>query len=234
MQIQYMSHKKYTEGESLSGEELEAISEDLIQAKFDREKRAAWAQELKDTYGVERTVAESKRVFPFSKLAIAAVLLVFAGIVTYSIVQFSSPSYDSVVQESIENLNTITIYEVATRGDEKVDKQVAKAYELLTNKMYEESILLWEQLISQGTAKGTAEFYVALCYLQKETPMFQEAINNLLEARKTKTIVHETNWALALAYLQSDQKEKATEILQEIIRAKAYKYKKATELIELY
>jgi Tfp pilus assembly protein PilF len=61
--------------------------------------------------------------------------------------------------------------------------------------------------------------------------MPKEAIKNLIEARKTRTVQEEANWALALAYLEANQKDKAKGILEEIIHAKAYKYKRAEILL---
>ncbi|MEM6720704.1 MAG: hypothetical protein AAF611_15350 [Bacteroidota bacterium] len=227
-----MDYKKYTEGESLSAEELEAMSGALIEAKFDREKRSAWEKRLKDEFGVAKELPKNQRRFPFSRLAIAAVIAVVAGLITYSIVLFSTPTYDAIVDEAIENLITIDTYAVVTRGDEAVDAQVSNALNLLKTEKYEESIVIWKALIAEGEAKGTAEYNVALCYLQKESPEVEKAIENLLKAHTVKTVQEEANWALALAYLEATDTGKARVILEEIIRAKAYKYKKAEVLIE--
>ena len=229
-----MDIKKYTEEGKLSADELEAISKELIQAKFDREKRKAWGQRLKDEYGVERGIAHKKRSFPFSKLAIAAILACITGIVMYSVILFSTSKYDNLVNESIEKLITIDNHAVVTRGDEAIDAQVLSAIEAYKNQEYEQSIIIWQQLITTGKLKGSTHYNLALCYLQKEPSATEEAIKNLLEARNTKTVQEEANWALALAYLQVNKKEEAKEILQEFIHAKAYKYKKAEALIKLF
>lgn len=227
-----MDFKKYTEGESLSAEELEAMSAELIQAKFDRDKRTDWARRLKEEYGVKRAIEKPKRAFPFSKLAVAAILTAIAALVTYSVVLFSTPNYNSIVEESIENLITIDTYAVVTRGNEDIDTLVLQALDLYKKELYASSIAVWQDLISKGEVKGVAEYNIALCYLKKEPPVAQKAITNLLEARQTKTVQQEANWALALVYLQTNQKEKATKILEGIIQAKAYKYKKAQALLE--
>lgn len=228
-----MKPEKYTEEEALSADELEAISAALIVAKFDREKRNTWKERLKDEYGVEREVTNIKNSFPFSKLAIAAIIVCIAGIVTYSVILFSTSSYDTVVNESIEKLFTIDNHAVVTRGDETVDRQVLSAIKAYKNKEYEQSIIVWKQLIAIGETTGSTYYNLALCYLQKEPSEPKEAIKNLIEAHNTKTVQQEANWALALAYLKADQEENAKKILQEIIHAKAYKYKKAEILIAL-
>lgn len=234
---QYMQHKKYTEGESLSAEELESISEKLIQAKFDRDKRKDWEQRLKNDFGVEKETNQKKLIFPFAKLAIAAAIICIAGIVTYSIAIFTTSSYGTVVNESIENLISLDNQAVVTRGDETIDNQFSEAITAYKNKEYDKSIISWEAIVTneniKENGKGTAYYNLALCYLQKETSAPQKAIEYLLEARKTKTIAEEANWALALAYLRADQKEKSKEILQKIVEEKAYKYKKAEIIIGL-
>ena len=227
-----MSYKKYTEKESVSAEELETASEALIEAKFDREKRADWTQKLKENYGVTRTVAKPKRRFLFSKIAIAAILIVLVGIVT-SIVLFSSSKYETVLQESIENLILIDNYAVTTRGDEDVNTEVLKAIEAYKNKQFEESIDIWEKFVANGKIKGTAAYNLALCHIQKEPPAAKIAVEYLQKARTDTTVQQEANWALALAYLQLGEKEKGKAILQEILQAKAYKQQKAAKILEL-
>ncbi len=233
-----MQHKKYIEGETLSTEELESISEKLIQAKFDREKRTAWEQRLKDEYGVEKEIPQKEEKFKFSKLAIAAVIMCITGIIAYSIATFSTPSYDTIVNESIKSLFIIDNHAVVTRGDEVLDIQISEAIKAYKNKEYDKSIARWDTILatenSKRNSKGTSDYNIALCYLQKEVSDPKKAIEYLLEARKSKTIQEEANWALALTYLQANQKNEAKDILEEIVEAKEYKYKKAEILLALF
>ena len=227
-----MDYKKYTEGDSLSDEELEQLSEELIQAKFDREKRQEWAQQLKDDYGVNRDTQTSKRRFPFSKLAFAAMFIGIVGVLTYIILLFSTPNFNAIVNESIENLSYFDPSADGTRGDETTNAQRVAAQEAYNEKNYEESIRIWTKLLATNNNKdkGLGNYNLGLCYLQKEPSEPKKAITQLLEA--CKTIPEESNWALALAYIQDDQLQKAKEILQEIVQAKAYKYEKAMELLD--
>lgn len=227
-----MQPKKYIKGEQLTEEELESISEELIQAKFDREKRKKWEQTLKTDYGVEKEAPKKEEKFKFSKLAIAAAIVFIAGIVLYSIAIFITPSYETIVNQSIENLDSIDNLALVTRGDEAIDTEVLAAISAYKNKEYDTSIKRWETIVATGKFTGTADYNLALCYLQKEVSDPKKAIQYLLEARKSKTVREEANWALALAYLQANQKENAKEILQEITDTKAYKYKKAEKLLE--
>ncbi|WP_298420431.1 hypothetical protein [uncultured Kordia sp.] len=228
-----MQHKKYTEGEELSADELESISETLIQAKFDRDKRKKWAQRLKEDYNIDKESIQKKPVFRLSKLAIAAMIACVFGIVTYGIITTTMSSYDSFVKNSIENLITIDNHAVVTRGDSVVDAQVLQAIEAYKTQQYDKSIERWKTIITSGKIQGFASYNIALCYLQKTPSSPEKAINYLIEARQTKTIQEEANWALALAYLDVNQKEKAKEVLQQIIASKSYKYKKAEALIIL-
>jgi tetratricopeptide (TPR) repeat protein len=228
---QYMQHKKYTKGEALSAEELESISEKLIQAKLDRDKRKEWEQTLKTDYDVEKEALQKEQPFKFSKLAIAAAIMCITGIIAYSIAIFATPNYDTLVNKSIENVNIID--NLVTRGNETVDTQVLTAITAYKNKEYDKSIANWEAIIATGNIKGTTYYNLALCYLHKETLDSQKAIEYLLEARKTKIVQEESNWALALTYMKTNQKEEAKAILQKIINEKAYKYKKAEKLLKL-
>ncbi|WP_046755776.1 hypothetical protein [Kordia jejudonensis] len=226
-----MDYKKYTEKGTLSTDELEAISEELIQAKFDREKREALTARLKNEFGVTRETTPKKKNVLFSKLAIAAILVGFIGIVTYSVILYTTPSYDSVVKASIENLITIDNQAVVTRGDESVHKETLAAINAYKNQQYDESIIIWKKIISAEKVEGASYYNLAICYLQKTPPEPSVAINFLVKARNAKTVQEEANWALALAYIQANRKAEAKEILEEIIRAKAYKYKRAEVLL---
>ncbi|WP_430408898.1 tetratricopeptide repeat protein [Kordia sp.] len=228
-----MQHKKYTGGDELSAEELETMSETLIQAKFDRDKRNQWAQRLKDDYGVEKEDATNKRLFSFSKLAIAAAIVCIAGIVTYTIATFSTPSYDALVDKSIENLISFDNHAVITRGNNTVNVQVLEAITAYKNKEYDNSIARWEAIIATGKIQGFANYNIAMCYLKKTPIASQKAIPYLIEASKIKTVQEEANWALALVYLDVNQKEEAKNIFQKIVAKKAYKYKKAEIILKL-
>lgn len=233
---QYMQHNKYIKGEELSAEELESISEGLIEAKLDRDKRKEWEQRLKTDYNVKKEVFQNEQKFKISKLAIAAAIMCIAGIVAYSIAIFTTANYDTIVDTSIENLISIDTHAVVTRGNETIDSQMLIALTAYKNKEYNKSIVIWEVIVSVGNikenTKATAHYNLAICYLQKETSEPQKAIQYLLEARKTRTVQEESNWALALAYMKTNQKIAAKEILQKIVDENAYKYKKAKKLLE--
>ena len=223
-----MQHKKYTEGDELSETELESISEELIQAKFDRDKRKTWEQRLKDDFGVEKEPVQKKQLGSFIKLAVAAAVVCILGIVTYNIITFTTPSYEIVVEDAIESLISIDNHAVVTRGDETVDAQVLNALTAYKNQEYDKSIARWEAIIATEKIQGIVNYNLALCYIHKKSSEPQKAIQYLIEARKDKTVQEEANWALALAYLQANQKAEAKEVLQMIIQTQTFCLKSYT------
>ena len=212
---------KYIEG-NISQEEFERISKQLIKAKFDRDNRKIWAQELKEKYGVERTAAPKKKLF--YKLSIAASFLVLLAVSIYFIHSSSSNPVDISVKK-------LTILNDPTKGsDTKTNKE--KAIEYYNNKQFDKSITIWQQMIASGEA-GINDYHdLALCYLQKPSPEPEQAIKILKEIQLLNGPKQEIAWLLSLAYLKDGQKEKGIEILSEIVDKKMYKSKEAKKLLD--
>lgn len=74
-------------------------------------------------------------------------------------------------------------------------------------------------------------FYLGVCQLQ--TQNYDKAISTLSKEDLTYSLFSEqSQWHLALLYLQTKQKQKAKELLLEIKKTEGYKHKEASELLE--
>ena len=247
---------KYIKG-NMSEEEFEHISEQLIQAKFDRDKKKIWQQKLKEQYGVERTTTPKKRLF--YRLYIAASFLLLLAVSIYFMNSNSKPDHLLALNEHIEDLTIIS--GSPFRGDNDIDAKIEKASQYYRDKQFDKSILLWQQIIASekeiasikkiASEKGidiqilnsgidiNFTFYInkayydlAVCYLQKLSPEPKQAIK-FLKISGLNGPKEEIAWMLSLAYLKDGQKEKGIEGLSEIVDKKMYKSNEAKKLLDL-
>ena len=118
-----MSNLKNYLGDNLSEVELELISERMINAKLERDKRREWANQLQQEYGLIKPpppkVAAIKK-YRFHLMAIAASLLVLlSAFFVYE--AFSSPPFAKIVDEEIENLNIMSDQSIFRKGEEEIN-----------------------------------------------------------------------------------------------------------------
>lgn len=222
-----MSLKKYIQGE-LSEAELEAISEELIQAKFDREKKNEWQQKLKNKYDVEKKI---QRKWRFSNLSIAASFALVLTSSIYLIISGNNNNPNDVVNDYIKNLSIISEQKMAFRGSSSVNTKIENAALNYRNKKFNESITVFEQIKSDSI--NIIYYDLALCYLQKTQPEPKKAITLLLKSKTLYEFRHEIKWVLSLAYLKNNEKEKAIKELSEIVRENEFMSKEAQILLTI-
>ena len=227
---------KYTKG-NYTEAEFEAFSEQLITQKLDRDKRKEWEYKLKERYGVERT--STKENFPFfgkkpwiiiSSIAASLLLLIAFFFILPAI---NTPKYLQATNKHIDNLSIMGDQSVIRKGTQNVElirKQATLAY---MNKDYSKSIQLWESMVNTQKATGLDFFYLALCQLRKSSPAPQQTIQALLKARSLNGPEEEINWILSLAYIKTEELEKAKSLLSEIVNKDAYQATAAKEILGL-
>ncbi len=208
---------------------MDRNNEQLIQDKFDRDKKKIWEQKLKEQYGVERTATPKKR--PFYKLYIAASFLVLLAVSVYFITSNATPDHLLAVNDHLEDLTVIS--KQRFRGDNATDLQIEKAGQYYRDKQFDESIVILQQIIASGKTMGTAYYDLAVCYLQKPSPEPGQAIAFLKLSESFNGPKEETTWMLSLAYLKDGQKDKGIEGLSEIADKKMYKSSEAGKLLDL-
>ena len=228
---------KYVNGDFSEGE-FEIISEELIYAKLDRDKKRDWTRKLKEEYGVEKSKNKKK----FLKIkGVFFILTLAASFLLLLSIYFLMPKnpeaiYKQALNESIANLDIMSDQIYLRKGGHEVDEIKKKANLFYSQAKYEESIQLWGGIITSGIANETDYFYMALCHLRKIPSAPDKSITFLLKSRnldKQLKLDAEISWVLSLAYLKAGVTQKGTIELREIIRKNEYKTEEAKKLIEL-
>lgn len=223
---------KYT-NENTSEEEFEKISEQLINAKLDRDKKKTWKQKLQDEYKVYRkanpTKTNQRKLFPWLMAAAVAILL---GVVLFLIFPQADQNPQQLAQRYIQDLSIMADQTSMRKGMETVGEIRRAANLTYSEQAYDESISLWEQLIESDSVLGTDYLYLGLCHLKKTEAEPPKSIELFKKARTFKVSEEEVDWVLALAYLQVGDLEAGRRELSKIIDNQQYQAMKAIKLMK--
>lgn len=140
----------------------------------------------------------------------AAIAIIIGGF--YYLIRNQSTSYEGLFSEYFEPYS-LSAYTVATEGEETVPA----ALEAYRAGDYQEAVNRFEATEPPVSAAASFSFYHALSLLGNQQG--GEAIPILeavIQQADAGGVAQPAEWYLALAYLQTGQKEKAIEILEQI------------------
>lgn len=223
--------EKYKGNRSLTEQELEEITQHLIQKKFDEDKKSRWAKKLVQEHKVVRNSKKRFLNIPFRAVAIAASVLLLIGLIPV-LGLFQNSTTDLLAEYTIENpYPNKLIRKSATESVPEIRLEATEAY---NQKNYEVAIENYRLLQSNQTANLEDLLYLGLSQLyEKETSM---AIATLEEAQNRSKIEQrfeqELDWFLALSYLQNKENEKAKKVLQKIINQKQWRMTDAQKILK--
>ena len=210
----------------------EAITQRLIQQKFDRDFRKQFEGELKKR-GVNREEPTRFRsIFNNRWLAVAAGLSLLITAFFLFRNSFNSPALQ-LAQGHLDNLNIMADQIVSRKGGDIADEWKTKANNAFLSKDYNTAITWFNRLKNEGKADAFDYFYLGISFLLNKPNDMQQAILNLENARTLgKELNQEIDWVLALAYLKNGQEEIAKKQLQIIIDNEQYMDEAAKKLLK--
>lgn len=232
-----MKHlKKYKSDDSLSGEELEKATRDLLSAKFNEERRAAWKAQLAKDHAVQRTIVQEvklpkRRRFLYVAMAAAAALLFL--LVAFPFIRQSSDT--SVQALAMEYLEEPYPNNMMKKGEQtSIPETRLKAIAAYNQTDYIDAKGFYKQIIQSDEVEVGDYLYLGLSELYTEN--YADAVAYLEEAKPLTITNHkfeqEVNWFLSLAYVQNQQVEDARLLLQTIVRDKTWMHQNASKLLE--
>jgi hypothetical protein len=225
--------KQYSSG-NMKDEDMEKITERLINQKFDKEKKDAWKQLLKEQYGIEKEAlpqTSNNIVFIRRLVAVAAAL----GLLISAFFLFRSPqpTYQQLADNYIEELPIMADQLVFRKGQFQEEATRISANEAYIKQNFEAAIGYWEELITNNTANNYDRFYLGVSYLRQKISQPNQAIDLLLQSKEqVPSLEQETNWILSLAYIRAGDVNNARTLLQSIVSEQAYMAEKAQELLD--
>ncbi len=225
--------EKFIAGD-FSDVEFEKISEQLIQAKLDRDKKKDWALKLETEYQLKRDTAPDispKQKNRFFILSLAAALLLLLSLF------FLFPSkhkfnYQQLVDQQIAQLSIMGDQSFLRKGKQTVDHIRKEATLAYLDQQYDKSILNWQKIIASQKATGSDYFYLALCQLKKPESEPQKTIQSILKAQSLNGPQEEMAWVLALAQIKTGDLQKARLGLSTIVEQQNYKAKEAKKILD--
>jgi len=221
---------KYLSGDDLSEKDLERLSEKLINAKRDRDKKREWMVKLSDQHNVERIPANKSKKWLYL-LAVAATLSLLLSVYLL-LPSINHSGHMKLVDHHIGELSIMSDQSNLRKSLEKVEALRQAANIAYIQKKYAKSIKLWQQLIATGSSKASDQFYLGLCYLQKEPAEAAPCIEALLKARVSKGYEAEIAWVLSLAYLKEGKTDLAQEELKQVLELGQFKVEEAKVLLK--
>ncbi len=229
--------EKYKRDMTLSEQELDTITRDLLKGKFNEERRNSWKSKLAAQHDVERTSSATTiemkpkdrgRLRPLYIIsAIAATIALL--LVVLPLFQSSGTSPQQLAMEYLEK----PFPHNAVRGDE-VSTTRLRATEAYNEQNFGAAMQQYNTLIASEEAEVGDYFYLGLSELYTE--QYPLAVQHLEQAQALaasgKEFQQEIDWYLSLAYLQAEHTAKAKTLLQQIVNNKQWKQADAIKLLE--
>lgn len=222
--------KKYREDKQLSVEELEQLTEKIFFAKFNRDRARRWEEQLATKHGVAKGNSPEAKSIPLTKrrpwLFLAASFLVLALATTFVLTQNNTTSSSELAATYIEQ--DFFNNQSTTKGEEDVQQLSLDAANAYNNKDFATAISLYTQL-DQNIVEHS--FFLGVSYLYNNAyPKAVSTLEHTQQIDTEKMYSQETQWFLALAYIQNKQLDKAKQLLQNI-RVEDWNYSKAQDLL---
>ncbi|MEM9821774.1 MAG: hypothetical protein AAF985_11910 [Bacteroidota bacterium] len=223
--------KEYLEG-TLPEEEAERLSEQLITAKLNRDKKRNWEQQLAKKYGVRRNAKVNPWYWKIEGQMllglVASLCLVLSCL--FWLIPATKGNYLSLVDQHLKELQIMSHPSVLRKGTANYNQLREKATLAYVSRDYDQSIPIWKQLEVAGVADKWDYFYFGLCYLQQSPPNYLLGIRYLEKSVALDGPADELHWILALAYLQNGSVDRGLQQLDQLIERGNYQIQAATEL----
>lgn len=226
--------KKYREDQALDPQEMEQISNQLINAGLDFQQKEKWAKMLADEHGITRPVpAKTVRLMP-SLLKIAAGILLLIGLYLLWPKGTGTPSLEAQLALHLE-ADALPHSDVR-KGPSDLEDLQQSFIDAYNAEDYTQAVTLGNQLVQQETTKSNENlFYLALSHFYLKN--YDEARSILAplqsEIPEGRPFRQESAWFLSLAYLKLGEFDKAEPLLKELEGAEAWKSDAARQLLDL-
>ena len=214
--------------------QMEKLTKDLIHQQLDPGKRKIWGQLLQEKYGVERE-AKTK---PTNRIRTLGRVLTIAASIALVVVSYlllnknTVPAPQRLVQEYIQELPIMADQAVARKGNFEAENLRMQANEAYTKRNFETAIGYWETLVANQDENSYDLFYLGVSYLRQKNSAPEKTIDYLTQIQQQNIeLRQEINWVLSLAYLQTEQEDKAKPILENIVNKQEFMAKAAEQLL---
>lgn len=227
--------EKYKKDQGLDPLELEKVSEELIKAGLDHQKKEDWSQKLAQEHGFKRPGPPTKtfRLIPLLLKVAAAITLVIG---VYLIIPKGNTTDTLQAQLQLALQEEALAHSQVRKGESNAkakQKAFIKAY---TDEEYKTAVQLGTELL-QNPANDRIEntFYLALShfYLQDFEAASQLLTPLAQDIQPGGRFEQETKWFLSIAYLKIGQENLARPLLEELKENQGWKSEAAGQFLKL-
>ncbi len=216
-----MNLKQYLEKHNngdLDDAEWEQLAQNMMQAKFDRQKQTAW-QRLLAEKGITRTPRTAARVLPMRWRLLAAASVLFVAAMTGWLLWERTAGAPAQRLAAGHLEQPFRLDQGTVRGEKAMDINRGRALEAFNNRHYEKAVQYLQSVEAAGLAKAADYFQLGLCLMYQNKPDYQGALNAFAAARQSDSSVYtdEINWFSGLCYLLLNDESNARTRLQQVI-----------------
>lgn len=225
--------EQYKNQGEMSEQALDEVTRAFLQAKLDREKKAAWVNRLAEKHQIHRTPTAKVRSIPFRVIAIAASILLAIALIPI-LGLFSNSAEALLAEYTIENPYPNRTIRKSTEAD--LSEIRLNATEAYNQQQFAAAIENYQQLVQQDQAQLEDLLYLGLSQIYEQES--QNAVETLEKAQvlsvQTQSFEQEIDWFLALAYLQNEAVADAKQLLDKIVNTNAWRAADAQKLLDAY
>ncbi len=226
--------ERYTKDTDLDPQELEQISDQLINAGLDFQKQENWAKKLVDEHGFDRPSPRKKlRLIP-TWLKVAAGLLLLIGLYFLWPKDATTLSLQTQLAQILEE--EPLPHNDVRKGPSELEALQQSFIDAYNAEEFTEAVALGSQLIQQETTKSNENlFYLALSHFylkdyEKARSILAPLRANIAQGRPFD---QESKWFLSLSYLKLGEIEEAEPLLEDLRTAGSWKSDAARQLLDL-
>ena len=211
----------------LNNDQLDNFAEASVQYNVEKQLRERYGKILSEN---KKATPEKGRVIsinPIVKVAVVVVTIIGSVFLINDVITPSNPQ--SMAQNFLNTTQIPGNPDITRKGVSTAEQLQREANDAFIQGKFDLAIQKYEQFKGQKEFSALDQYYLGVSHLKLND--HDKAIALLEEINADTSIpIQEVDWLLGLAYVLTDQKDKAKPILDGIISSNAYKAKEAKEL----
>lgn len=213
----------------LNEEQLDSFANAAVQYNIEKQLRLRYEKILAKN---KNEFHKKESLFHISSIVkIAAIVVAILASVFLIQESFFTTTTQSFAHALLDQTNISGNPDITRKGINSASTLRREANDAYTLKDYSLAITKYEELNTQKEIESLDQFYLGICHLK--TNNYSEAIQLFSKLRADENFeTGENDWLLSLAYVLSNQEQKAVPILQKVITEKKYKTKEAEKLLK--
>lgn len=215
-------YNKYIKGE-MTEKEMDSFTTDMLKEHYkDQQLKQKWKKILDNNQDLSQlkekapNQLKAKHSIWRPLMAAASLLLLISAYFMFQ--KDALPTHQQLVKAYTQEAFPYNEIRKSIDDNTKLTKQQLLAGELYTDQEYQKSIIVYKDIVKSNKAVTEDKFYLALDYFylkksKEAIPFFKE----IIEDNQHKKYKKESTWYLSLSYLQMNDFDNASILLNKIV-----------------